>query len=137
MKPLDDPEVFEVFAESPLHLSVVEWLSMRRPPAELRSIARAVARDYDIPHDVLELRLHHVHLPKLAQLGLFTYDGEALAVSDYSTADITDLCERLGEVLPWGDSDQRSTSENAASAAKSGQQSDEAVVETSATDEDD
>jgi hypothetical protein len=92
--PLDDAELFETFVESQLRLTVVEWLSAQRGPVGIEELSRSVADEHGLSTDVVEMRLHHVHLPKLARLGLLAYDVPEQTVESYSPG-------RLGEVAEW------------------------------------
>lgn len=57
-----------------------DMLSERTAPVELEDLARAVAAFESEGEDAVDeatIRLHHVHLPKLDELGLIDYDRAA------------------------------------------------------------
>jgi hypothetical protein len=58
-------------------------LAERTAPVDLEDLAREVAafvRDDDAGIDEVALRLHHVHLPKMVELGVLDYDPETSRV---------------------------------------------------------
>lgn len=100
MSPLDDSVLFEMFGESQLRLTIVEWLSTQHPPVDLEGVSRTVADAHELPAEVVRLRLHHVHLPKLAQLGLLTYDVRNSRVEGYSPSRLANAIERFTTAFP-------------------------------------
>jgi hypothetical protein len=92
--------LFETFIESQIRLSVVEWLSTREGPVDLEELSRTVTDEHELPRDIVEMRLHHVHLPKLARLGLFTYDAPEQTVDGYSTDQLDDVVESFIASFP-------------------------------------
>ncbi|SFG01515.1 hypothetical protein SAMN04488063_1134 [Halopelagius inordinatus] len=92
-------DLFEALTES-RRRTVLATIATAGTPIELRSLARAVAReetdvtDADVPEEAFErvsVSLYHTHLPKLANLGLIEFDARERVVE--SAADGVDsLC---------------------------------------------
>lgn len=100
MSPPDDFELFETFVESQLRLTVVGWLSTRRGPVTLEELSRTVADEHQLPSDIVEMRLHHVHLPKLARLGLLSYDAPKQTVDGYLPDRLDDVADSFMAAFP-------------------------------------
>ncbi|PSQ46396.1 hypothetical protein BRD15_09155 [Halobacteriales archaeon SW_6_65_15] len=89
----DGPSLDTVFAllRNPRRRALVSALAARTPPVSVIELATAVAaREREIAPeemspgsaDSVAATLHHLHLPKLADGDLLTYDPEEKAVTD-------------------------------------------------------
>lgn len=87
---LDVSDLHAVLADERRRATLTD-LADRSAPVDVEALARSVAaRESDrspesVPSELVErvhVTLHHVHLPKLADLGLVEYDATANAVTD-------------------------------------------------------
>lgn len=93
----DGPFLDATFAllRDPRRRALVSILADRNPPVSLTGLATAVAarelETDDVPAeqaDAVAVTLHHVHLPKLADGDIVTYDPVTKTVSDAAVEDV-------------------------------------------------
>lgn len=80
---------------------VLYALCRRDEPVSAADLADEVARDETAETDTVAATLHHVHLPKLAEAGVVTYDAEA------ETVELAALPRRLERYLDLAAADER------------------------------
>lgn len=81
--------------------NVLYALRRHAEPVSLGDLADEVAPDETTETDVVAAALHHVHLPKLAEADVVTYDAEA------GTVELASLPERLRRYLDLAAADER------------------------------
>lgn len=72
---IDESELYQLLADDQRR-AAIDVLCLEGA-LDLAHLAAAVARrvDEDVTPGTVSVRLHHVHLPKLEELGLVAYDG--------------------------------------------------------------
>lgn len=86
-------ECYELLADDQRR-AAIEVLADRQSPVELSDLAAAVAAREAPPEGVdtelvdrVEVRLHHAHLPKLADFGVLEYEPETHVVDSFTHLD--------------------------------------------------
>lgn len=75
----------------PRRRAVLSVLADRDTPLSRAELAREVlARDPDLDEEEVRVSLHHVHLPKLADAGVITYDASARVAEFVAVPDVYD-----------------------------------------------